>query len=408
MSYSDILRQLYARSPKGIKLGLERVRKAARRLEISERDLKCVQIAGTNGKGSVAALVAHAAERSGLEVGLFTSPHLHRFSERIRLGSREVDEGELEPVLEEVLKLCSTESFSDLTFFEIATLAALRIFSERGVKLAVLEVGLGGRLDATSIVRPCVTAITSIALDHMDYLGATLAAIAREKAGIVRKRVPLVAGVLPDEALRVVREITRQRGAPLLVLDRDFGCPPDLDSPWPGLHQRRNTAVALKVWELACGFDPENAKRIFSEALSTAKWPGRYETIRGRPRVLLDGAHNEEAMRALIAALDERGDEPETLVFGALRGKPISEMLKLLRPRVKNVILTRPPVSRAQDPVSYAEPGDVVVRDPEDALKRAAQITKPAGLVLVTGSFFHMAAIRAVLCNERMDPMVSL
>jgi dihydrofolate synthase/folylpolyglutamate synthase len=405
MEYAEALRRTYALASRGARLGLDRVRVAARALGSPQRRFPAVQIAGTNGKGTVASLIAHAARRAGLRVGLFTSPHLHRFAERFRIDGAQADEALLAEHLSRALALTEGPSAIPLTFFEIATLAACGAFAAQDVDLAVLEVGLGGRLDATSIAEPVACAVTSIGLDHTDVLGSTLPEIAGEKAAIARPGVPLVAGRMPAEALAEVERVARASGAPARFYDRDFTAVPELRPPWPGSHQRRNAAVALEVFESLAPRFPPLSREVFVESTPSAAWPGRYEVLadRGR-RLILDGAHNLEAIAALSEALAERGDAPEAMIFGALRGKPVDAMLEVLAPRVSRIFLAPPPIDRAFDPSEYAVRWQARITP---NVGRALEAVH-GGTVLVTGSLFTVAEARRIALDEPADPQIGL
>jgi dihydrofolate synthase/folylpolyglutamate synthase len=405
MNYAEALRRTYALAPRGVQLGLDRVRAAAGALGDPQQRFPAVQIAGTNGKGTVASMVAHAAGSAGLRTGLFTSPHLHRFAERIRIDGGEADRGSLAEHLSRVLALSDGNAGIPLTFFETATLAALAIFAEQRVDLAVLEVGLGGRLDATTIAEPLVCSITSIGLDHTEVLGSTTAEIAAEKAGIARPDVPLVVGRLDPEPLVEIERVALERGAPLYRYGRDFAVGSALKPPWPGEHQRRNASVAREiVRRLTPGF-PGLTDEQFARSVPSVVWPGRYEIVSdGARRVILDGAHNLEAVAALGQALDERGDTPDTLIFGALRGKPVDAMLELLAPRARRLLLAPPPIDRAFNPNAHAERfGAEVARDVGAALELCH-----GGTILVTGSLFAVAEARRILLDEDADPPIGL
>lgn len=405
---SEALTRLYRLEPRGIHLGLDRVRRAASLLGNPERHFTTVQIAGTNGKGTVAALLAHAGGASGRRVGLFTSPHLHRFSERIRVGGREVGNALLAAHLETVLGLSDARPELCLTFFEIATLTAWSVFREVEVELAVLEVGLGGRLDATSVAEPILTAITSIGLDHTAILGDSLAQIAEEKAGIARPGVPLVVGRLPEKARAVVQRKAEVVGAPLRVLGRDFSRLQGVHPPWPGGHQADNTAIAYELFRLLEGEDDEEVRCTFVKSLSSVKWPGRFEVVEGSPRYILDCAHNLEATLALLTSLRESGERPDVLVFGALRDKPAAAMLEILRPVARRTVLVPPPIARRQDPSCLASSGDVVCGTVTEGLARARRMAGKDGCVLVTGSVFTVGAARGEICVETSDPPIGL
>ncbi|MBW2276569.1 MAG: bifunctional folylpolyglutamate synthase/dihydrofolate synthase [Deltaproteobacteria bacterium] len=405
MDYAEALRRTYALAPKGIQLGLDRVRTAADALGAPHKKFPAVQIAGTNGKGTVASLVAHAAHTSGLRVGLFTSPHLHRFAERIRLDGEEADQRELAEQLTRVLALSEGAAALPLTFFETATLAAFGVFAEQEVDLAVLEVGLGGRLDATTIADPLVCAITSIGLDHTEILGSTTTAIAAEKAGIARPGIPLVVGQLDPEPLAEIDRAARSAGSPLLRYGRDFVESFAVKPPWPGTHQRRNVAVAREITQQLSSTFAGLTDELFADAVPSTAWPGRYETVTdGDRKLILDGAHNLEAILALVDALDERGDSPDAVIFGALRGKPVDAMLELLAPQADQLVLAPPPIDRSFAPGDHAERhGAWVAPDVAAALDRCR-----SGTVLVTGSLFVVAEARRIVLDEVADPPIGL
>jgi len=409
MDYRSLLSRVYALGPRGIELGLDRVRAAADAIGAPDRSLRCVQIAGTNGKGAVAVLVEGGARASGLSTGLFTSPHLHRYSERFRVNGAEIDEAELAPHLARALSLTVPPSNLPLTFFEVTTVAAFGLFAERRVELAVLEVGLGGRLDATTVAAPEVTAITSIGLDHTDLLGPTLRHVAREKAGVARPGVPLVVGPLPDEALAEVERAAAAVGAPLVCYGRDFAWDDGLSLSWPGRHQRENAAVARAVCDALGRTDPRLTRSAFARAAAEAVWPGRYEEIPGRPKHVLDGAHNVEAMACLIAALAERGQRVDAVLFGACGDKPIRAMLDLLEPLGCPLVLAPPPLARAFDPSAHAARRNAsAAPDIASGLARCRGLAPPGGAVLVTGSLFTVAEARRILLGVRADMPIGL
>jgi dihydrofolate synthase / folylpolyglutamate synthase len=405
---SIILNRLYSLAPKGITLGLDRVERAAALLGNPQDDIYCVQIAGTNGKGTVSATLAHALSRSGIRTGLFTSPHLHRFSERIRIDDNEVSRPLLEKHLETVLNLNDEHPDLSLSFFEIATLAALLIFKETKTDVAVLEAGLGGRLDATSIARPKLTAVTSVSLDHTALLGDTVEKIAAEKAAIARPGVPMVTGALSSPALLVVEKTCKNIGAPMRFLNRDFFIDETVHPPWPGAHQAANVATAAELFRLMAATDARIRPAAFAEALPSVFWPGRFEIIQKSRRYILDCAHNMEAAQALVRTLAETGEHPDVLLYGALRDKPAKQMLALYRPLVRRVVLMPPPIDRAQDPAALAGPEDVVVADASQGLFAAEKACRQDGTVLVTGSVFTAADIRKLLLDEPADSPVGL
>jgi len=305
------------------------------------------------------------------------------------------------------------------TYFELATLVALEHFAREEVDLAILEVGLGGRLDATTCARPRLTAVTRVGFDHMEFLGATLEAIAREKAAIFRKGVPAVVGAQRPEVLPVLEGAAAAAEAPLLVDGRDFsldglgryrGPGLSLDGLAPGLHgehQHHNAAVAVtcavQLERLGIGSGPDAIRT----GLSRTRWPGRLEQVPGRPPLLLDGAHNEDGIAALRAALDAPpyAGRPVHLVFGVVSDKRVEPMLEQLLPRCRSATLTPLPTPRSLDPVRYVElarrlcPDVELAPSPAGALAAARGKAGPDAWVLVAGSLYLVGAVEALLAH---------
>lgn len=395
-SYRETLAHLYARAPRGIKPGLERVQRALEILGHPERDLKIAHVAGTNGKGSVARMISE-----GWGGGLFTSPHLHSLTERFRIDGQPVSHRTLVEVSRDVEPKIADVP---LTFFETVTVLAFEIFRRAGVERATLEVGLGGRLDSTNVVpRPEITCITKIGLDHTEVLGSTVEVIAREKAGILKPGVGCVLSPQRPEADAVIDGIAASVGATLIRPDMTIdpftvrhgervweGKAPRL----PGDHQRENASVAIAaLWEL--GASEEDIARALD-----VTWPGRLETVHG---VLLDAAHNIDGVLALASHL--RAGPPITLVFGVMENKDYGEMLKILRPFAARVVLTAPQMERALDPMRMLEERDHVATDVIGALEMAQRFAEP---VVVTGSLFAVAEARAALLGIETDPLIGL
>ncbi len=396
----------------GVLLGLDRVRLALERLGSPERSVPALHIAGTNGKGSVAAMADSILRQAGLRTGLFTSPHLVRFTERIRVQGEEIDGDRLAMLDRRV-----AGTGVPLTYFEVATVLAFLAFAEAGLEIAVLETGLGGRLDATTVCQPVACAITSIALDHQAILGTTLARIGTEKAGIAKSGVPLFLGPLPDEAEAAIVRIAGQVGAPLRRPGVDY--PP---APGPpalvGAHQVTNAALAVALArEAARARGRELGEVEIAAGLANVRWPGRLERV--DRDVLLDCAHNVEGARALRAALPAAGFR--ALVTSIVRDKDAATMLEVLAPCFDRVIVTRSPSERAFPPAELAaligrtrggRREVACVEDPAVALAEARRDAARAGdgLVVVAGSIFLVGALRARLlggadgATEASDP----
>ncbi|HTQ03526.1 MAG TPA: folylpolyglutamate synthase/dihydrofolate synthase family protein [Polyangiaceae bacterium] len=402
------LERLYALVPRGQKLGLERMQAACARFGNPEKAFQAIHVAGTNGKGTVCAFTASMARAGGRRVGMYTSPHLNRFAERIQIDGAPIEDVQLVRLLNQVM-----DAAPDLTFFEVATLAAFLAFREAGVDLAVLEVGLGGRLDATNVIPPpVIAAITRVSFDHMVELGDTLGKIAAEKAGIIKAGSTVVLGKIHPEARAVIEAKIQSVGARLLPL----GTP----EPIPGapLAYPRialvgsNLAVAVTIGR-ELGIAPD----LLAQGLEATQWPGRNELLHrnGQELTLLDCAHNPDGAVALSHALDPsvlgeiESRREIALVFGALNTKNWRAMLRRLENVAGHRVYVAPPVAKAVDPremTSFLH-GEVAA-DVGQALDRARTLVGPRGVVVVTGSTFLVGAARALLLNLPSDPPVAL
>lgn len=405
MSYRDLLARLAGVRALGVDLGLDRMREALARLGDPQKTFPAaVQIAGTNGKGSTAAMTEAILRAVGLRTGLYTSPHLCRFTERIRIDGREADGDGLAELDRRV-----AATGVPLTYFEIATALGFLAMASAGVEAAVLETGLGGRLDAVTTAEPCATAITSIGLDHTAYLGDTLTAIAREKAGILKSGVPCFLGRLPAEADREIARVAASVGAPIARLERDL---PAVAAPLglAGAHQRDNAAIAVALARTAAArlgraLDGEAIAR----GLRSVSWPGRLERL--ADDLLLDCAHNEEGARMLAAALPEiAAGRPVALLVSIVSDKDPEAMLRALTPVAPVVVATRSPNPRALPPATLAaiaarlHAEAVAQNDPQTALAEARRRVGPGGLVVACGSTFLVGALRAHLLGQPVDP----
>ena len=426
---SRALHDLYARAPLGMRLGLEAMRAACTRADNPELAYDVAHVAGTNGKGSTCAMVESMARASGKKTGLYTSPHLCRFAERIRIDGEPISDETLAEVLERALEIGP-----DLSFFEAATLAAFLAFRDAKVDVAVIEVGIGGRLDATNVIpKPRVTAITRVALDHMDRLGDTLEAIAREKAGIAKRNTPIVLGPMAPEVRAAALDVALAAGALPIVLgdDPDAVARESLPIALRGAYQHDNARIAARIArELGIG---EIARR---DGLARTSWPGRFEhlviasgPLRGA--WLLDGAHNPDGARSLVLAIEDEArfldggakaagsSPPGALVFGALADKAWREMLDIIATVPCPRVYVAPQGRAAADPRALAEhvPGRVAASLPEAlvlaaALARAATDPDPALsrdlAVVVCGSLYLVGEARALLLDLPTDPPVAL
>ncbi len=399
--YLDTLR------PLAMRFGLERMERGLDALGRPERDLRILHVAGTNGKGSTCAMAAEALRRAGHRVGLYTSPHLVRFHERIQVDGRPIGDEALAARIEEIRRACpwhEREGDDRLTYFEFATLLGLLHLARERVDAAVVEVGLGGRFDATNAVTPLVTAVARIGLDHMQFLGNRVDAIAREKAGIFKAGVPaVVARAQPPEAMEALRDEAARRGAPFHVAGPDWQGPVALQ----GSHQRGNAALAAAALRLldAAGVRADEAS--IRDGIATARWPGRLEEVGG---VLLDGAHNPDGAAALAAALPAlHPSRPVELVFGVLADKDHEGMLDALAPAVRRFHLVSPGSARAREPESYGDrarrtgrPVDVHAGLGEALRCARAAAAEDGALVCVAGSLYLVGAARELLSGGGM------
>lgn len=416
---------LRSRSWLGARFGLRAMRALVRELGHPDRAFKSLLIAGTNGKGSVSAYLDVALRASGLKTGRYTSPHLIDIRERITVSGRNISTADFERLVLQVRECAERLLERGLlsahpNHFEILTLVAFLHFRECGVEAAVLEVGLGGRLDATNVSSPLVSSIVSIDFDHEEYLGRTLGAIAGEKAGVLRRSRVAVLGPMEREADRTIAGAARAKGARIEraltgVTVRPTGEGLDIRTPHgrykdikplPGAHQRTNLVVAIRSLEaFARAGVPIDLGRAVA-AMSTAVWPGRLETFPGRPSFLLDGAHNPAGARALALYLGE-SKTGDVLVFGAMRDKHIKEMAAEIFPRFRRIIATRVRMTRAATTSQIAalgsDLGAPVVEEGSirAALVRARRLAGPTGTVVVAGSLYLVGAVRRLLLAKR-------
>jgi dihydrofolate synthase/folylpolyglutamate synthase len=381
-----------------MRLGLEPMREACARTGHPERDFPVVHVAGTNGKGSVSAMVEAIARAHGMRTGLYTSPHLCRFAERIRLDGEPVSDEALAALLGRAL-----DEGPDLSFFETATLAAFLAFRDARVDVAVLEVGLGGRLDATNVIpTPRAAAITRIALDHTDRLGTTLVEIAREKAGVAKPGLDLVLGPSPPEVRAAIDEVARANGATTTMLDDAAPLPARIGLE--GAHQRNNARIAAELGRRIGA--PAGA---IEEGIAGVRWPGRLERIGD---VLLDAAHNPDGAEALAAHVRTLGIPPErvTLVFGTLADKDWVPMLDSLAPLAAHRVYIAPSGASR----SAVEPSAMVARHTgtispslTETLCGSAAL-RLSTLTVVAGSLVLIGQARALLLGLARDPPVAL
>jgi dihydrofolate synthase / folylpolyglutamate synthase len=438
--YDQGLSYLYNLQKFGIKFGLSKTENLLKTFNSPHRELSCLHIGGSNGKGSVAAMLASIYSGAGYKVGLFTSPHLVDFRERFQINGRLISKAQTLGLIKEIKEKTLEEE--PPTFFEFVTAMALIYFFREKVDLAIMEVGLGGRLDATNIIKPLITVITTISLEHQDYLGKTLQNIAWEKAGIIKPGVPLITGVGQKKVQTQIEKICRERQAPMFLAGRDFRTRKvgqgtfsyfglrilqsagDFGTNWNeergtrkkedflsqsairnpplkglqlsllGDHQIKNAGLALAVVELLQEKYPVMERKIRG-GLSKVTWPGRMEVLSDRPRIVLDGAHNPGAMRTLAETLPRNFSYKKILlVFGMMKDKNLKQTLDYITPLANRIFLTRAEYDRSADPEDLKKflvgkkPRPLVFPTIPQAITQAMREAGPEDLILITGSLF--------------------
>ena len=429
MTYSSAVAYLYRLQKHGIKLGLVTMTALMVRLGMPQTRYRTLHIAGTNGKGSTAAMAAAVLQAAGYRVGLYTSPHLVEFRERIRVNGEMIAESRVAQLTEQLQALCQPDLSP--TFFEYTTAMAFQYFADSGVDVAVLEVGLGGRFDATNVVMPMACAVTTISLDHQEYLGTTCSSIAFEKAGILKPGVPVVLGRIEDDAWRTIDQAARERQAPVFRLNEDFrteGKEPRLFSyrglgmqydrltcALEGRHQLDNAACALALLGAAAPKGIAVTADAVRAGLHAVNWAGRLEVVDRRPTILLDGAHNPAAATALADSLT-RSDRshpsrPVVLVLGMMRDKDHRGFVEPLRDLVDEVVLTQADLPRAATAQELRASLEGLLPHPHlapsisDAMALARQLATPDGLVCVTGSLMLVGECKAWFHGCGLSPL---
>jgi len=431
LSFSDYERSTdEALAP--IHYNLDRVRQLLHLLGDPHWRFRSVHVAGTKGKGSTAAMIASVLSCAGFRTGFFSSPHLHSFRERIRVAGELIHEEEICRIVEQIRPAAESlernnANLGSLTTFEITTALAFRHFADIGVDIAVLEVGLGGRLDATNVVEPLVAVITSISLDHTQVLGTTLAEIAREKAGIIKHGGIVVSAPQQDEALDVIRDVAHDRDAKLFLVGQDwrwqsakgyadssaaspitvsgpFGQIDNLKVPLLGEHQLVNAATAVATLQALRLRGIEISDERIRDGIAGVRWPGRIEVLSEKPLIIVDGAHNGDSMHKLSNAI--RAIFPGKrviLVFGASADKDLPGMLNEIVPLASHTIITKSAHPRSADTERIASQAlsltnsISVAPDVRTALSVAHKTARPEDIICVTGSLFIVAEAREAM-----------
>lgn len=425
MDTEETLRWLYGFNQNRWKFGLERITHLLDRLGNPQKELHCIHVAGTNGKGSVCHYISSVLQQAGYQVGLYLSPHLERFSERISINTKEIIQEDLARLAGQVKSVVDDihDERKKPTFFELVTAIAFLYFREQKVDYAVIEVGLGGRFDATNVIIPLVSAITNISLEHTDILGKDIASIASEKAGIIKENVPVVTAA-DATTFTVIQKIASEKNAPIIQIlknswkrlshslqRQEFSIHGTLNdytitTSLLGMHQGENIALALAVLEHLQINGVYISENDIIEGMKSAHNPGRMEVIAEEPIILLDGAHNPGGMQMLAVTLQKDFTyEHLILVLGILKDKDIATMLPFIVPLADTVIVTRSANSRACDPTTLQQMIEqngqckkiVVEEILSHAVDKAKAIARTKDLICICGSLFTVGEARTYL-----------
>lgn len=433
MSFEDILKHLQSQLPpsSGWELGLQRMRAVLNELGDPHIGPGWVHVAGTNGKGSVCAMVHSILREAGFRPGLYISPHLERFEERISVNGELIPTEAAAKHIEQVGRAAERAGVKDLTFFETVTAAAFNYFKEQGVSVGVIEVGMGGRWDATNVLEdPLVCVITPVSLDHTEWLGSTIESIAREKAAIIKPGSVVVSSPQYREAEAVIEKACLDNGCRLFKVgthisweELEFGLSgqrirvrsqrreiPDLFVPLLGRHQQANAATAVLVADALCERGLGIGDEAIRAGIAKVRWPGRLEIVQRNPLVVLDGAHNPGGAEVLSRALhDLFPGRRITILMGMLRDKPVDDVVRLLAPVAHCVVVTTPPSQRALPARVLAEHIEaythnvIVQEDPVEALRVARGMIGENEVLCVTGSLYLVGYLRGCLVRAGCD-----
>ena len=417
ISYPECLQTIYKLGRFGIKLELETIKDILHRLGDPHQRFKTIHVAGTNGKGSTAVYIGSILQKAGFKTGVYTSPHLVRFNERITINGKEISNDQVVDAYEAVHDADSRKRKA--TYFEIATAMGFYHFAKENVDWAVIETGMGGRFDATNVILPEVSVITNLSIEHTDYLGKTIKALAWEKGGIIKPGIPVVTAISQPSGRQVLQNIAKEKSSDLLFYKTDFSIKKTrgeetytydgleshfdcLKKPLPGEHQKENLSLALAACELVFKKHKETDPRydltetLVKEGLSNARWPGRLEHVMQNPLVILDGAHNLHATTVLGKYLSSflKGRHL-TLVLGILDDKPYEKMLEHLVPLAGRVIITKAKIDRSLDPAVLKAAAEkltrgavTIIEDVKTAVAHAVTISNDTDVVCVAGSLY--------------------
>ncbi len=385
MNYKEAISYLLEIEHFGTKLGLANVTRLLEKLGNPHNGLKVIHITGTNGKGSVCSMIASILQKAGYKVGLYTSPHLRKLNERFQINGKDISDEDIARLTELVKK-----HRGDQTFFEVTTAMAFQYYKEQKVDFLVLEVGLGGRLDATNVVTPMLSIITNVGIEHTDYLGKNIVNIAYEKAGIIKEKVPVVTAA-EGKALEVISNVAKEKKSPIFIITKPTR---KYALSLKGNFQQINAEIAARSIDVLINYNNLGiSKSDIDAGLKSASIPARLEYI--KKNVLVDCAHNPHAVKSLIGEL-KKLKKKIVLVIGICKDKDRKQILQLLEPFTSSIIFTRAKVPRATDPKELAKHVTKkykIIEDSKEALKYAESIASKNEIVLVAGSIYLVGEI---------------
>lgn len=391
MNYSQVMEYLDSvDKTRGINLGLERIERLLSELGNPHHDMQVIHVAGTNGKGSVCAMIYSILKDAGYKAGLYTSPHLSRFTERIIIDDEEIPKEEVVKLFRQIKPL-----IKNCTYFEIVTAMAFMYFKKNNVDFIVAEVGMGGRLDATNLVKPLVSVITNVSLEHTEYLGNTVEEIAAEKAGIIKYDSYVVTGAA-SPALEVIKVICAQRNSRLFIAK-----PTGLKLGLRGEFQKTNAGIAIKAIKVLKYHNIYIPKINIIKGLAKAEWPRRLEFL--EDNLLVDCAHNPAGISCLVEELKDIKYNNLILIIGILSTKNYREMLDAIAPLASSIIISRPDNPKAEEPKRLARATGrecLIIDNVNNAIKKAKSIAGKGDLILVTGSIYLIGTIRKDISRE--------
>jgi len=442
MNYKQAISYLYNLKEERINLGLSRINKLLFFMNVPIKDLKFIHVGGTNGKGSIVAMTSDVLAHNGFKTGVFTSPHLNDFRERIvvktcagtgiktELISKKVFAEIVSEIKKTEVKIVK-EGLGSPTFFEVSTAVMFAYFAKERIDIAVIEVGLGGRLDATNIIDPLLSVITNIGLEHTDRLGNTIEKIAKEKCGIIKKCRPVITQENNPKALKIIQKTAKKMNSDLIKVGKSDKISfkfkkikgdlqyfdykginwqlKDVFLRLKGKHQIANAACVVAISEVLCNLGVKINEFLLLRALKNAVWPGRFETISENPKIIIDGAHNPPAATVLSQTIQDYYKKKElTLVLGMLYDKDVNGITNILFPLASNIVITSP------DNVRAASVSDIAARlflknsqipvflacDVRNAIEIAKKITSREGLIVIAGSLYTIAQARKIVKNN--------